>query len=171
MIQQNLLQAMSSIAQLQTAANTSKQVKSLNEQEDFKNKYLKEHENYMNKKNLIFSPLEAKRENESDEDFAKRQAEYNSYEDIRKRGKDNYTWSQYQSELPADMREKINKWEFSTNTTNYSKLADEMQKRANTHLEDSIKQAIIGAKRDYIKDGLNIREKRGLNIRKIEGGR
>ena len=150
MIQQNLLQAMSSIAQLQTAANTSKQVKSLNEQEDFKNKYLKEHENYMNKKNLIFSPLEAKRENESDEDFAKRQAEYNSYEDIRKRGKDNYTWSQYQSELPADMREKINKWEFSTNTINYSKIADEMQKRANAHLEDSIKQAILGAKRNPV---------------------
>ena len=150
MIQQNLLQAMSSIAQLQTAANTSKQVKALNEQEDFKNKYLKEHENYMNKKNLIFSPLEAKRENESDEDFAKRQAEYNSYEGIRKGGRDNYTWSQYQSELPADMREKINKWEFSTNTINYSKLADEMQKRANTHLEDSIKQAILGAKRNPV---------------------
>ena len=150
MIQQNLLQAMSSIAQLQTAANTSKQVKALNEQEDFKNKYLKEHENYMNKKNLIFSPLEAKRENESDEDFYKRQAEYNSYEDIRKKGRDNYTWSQYQSELPADMREKINKWEFSTNTTNYSKLADEMQKRANAHLEDSIKQAILGAKRNPV---------------------
>ena len=150
MIQQNLLQAMSSIAQLQTAANTSKQVKSLNEQEDFKNKYLKEHENYMNKKNLIFSPLEAKRENESDEDFAKRQVEYNSYEDIRKRGRDNYTWSQYQSELPVDMREKINKWEFSTNTINYSKLADEMQKRANEHLEDSIKQAILGAKRNPV---------------------
>lgn len=150
MIQQNLLQAMSSIAQLQTAANTSKQVKALNEQEDFKNKYLKEHENYMNKKNLIFSPLEAKRENESDEDFDKRQAEYNSYEDIRKKGRDNYTWSQYQSELPADMREKINKWEFSTNTTNYSKLADEMQKRANAHLEDSIKQAILGAKRNPV---------------------
>lgn len=150
MIQQNLLQAMSSIAQLQTAANTSKQVKALNEQEDFKNKYLKEHENYMNKKNLIFSPLEAKRENESDEDFAERQAEYNSYEDIRKKGRDNYTWSQYQSELPADMREKINKWEFSTNTTNYSKLADEMQKRANAHLEDSIKQAILGAKRNPV---------------------
>ena len=91
MIQQNLLQAMSSIAQLQTAANTSKQVKALNEQEDFKNKYLKEHENYMNKKNLIFSPLEAKRENESDEDFAKRQAEYDSYDNIRKQGRDNYT--------------------------------------------------------------------------------
>ena len=150
MIQQNLLQAMSSIAQLQTAANTSKQVKALNEQEDFKNKYLKEHENYMNKKNLIFSPLEAKRENESDEDFDKRQAEYNSYEDNRKKGRDNYTWSQYQSELPADMREKINKWEFSTNTTNYSKLADEMQKRANAHLEDSIKQAILGAKRNPV---------------------
>lgn len=148
MIQQNLLQAMSSIAQLQTAANTSKQVKSLNEQEDFKNKYLKEHENYMNKKNLIFSPLEAKRENESDEDFAKRQAEYMSYNRIRMMGRDNYTWSQYQSELPADMREKINKWEFTTNTTNYSKMADEMQKRANAHLEDSIKQAILGAKRD-----------------------
>ena len=146
MIQQNLLQAMSNIAQLQTAANTSKQVKSLNEQEDFKNKYLKEHENYMNKKNLIFSPLEAKRADESDEDFAKRKAEYDSYEDIRKRGKDSYSWSQYQSELPADMREKINQWEFSTNTVNYSKMADEMQKRANAHLEDSIKQAIIGAK-------------------------
>ena len=169
MIQQNLLQAMSSIAQLQTAANTSKQVKSLNEQEDFKNKYLKEHENYMNKKNLIFSPLEAKRENESDEDFAKRKAEYNSYDNIRKQGKDSYTWSQYQSELPADMREKINQWEFSTNTVNYSKMADEMQKRANAHLEDSIKQAILGAKRDYIKDRPNIREKRGLNIKEIEG--
>lgn len=150
MIQQNLLQAMSSIAQLQTAANTSKQVKALNEQEDFKNKYLKEHENYMNKKNLIFSPLEAKREGESDEDFAKRKAEYDSYDKIRKQGKDSYTWSQYQSELPADMREKVNQWEFSTNTVNYSKLADEMQKRANAHLEDSIKQAILGAKRNPV---------------------
>ena len=157
MIQQNLLQAMSSIAQLQTAANTSKQVKSLNEQEDFKNKYLKEHENYMNKKNLIFSPLEAKRENESDEEFAKRQAEYNSYNRIRIMGRDNYTWSQYQSELPADMREKINKWEFSTNTINYSKLADEMQKRANAHLEDSIKQAIIGARRDPMYNPMRIK--------------
>ena len=104
----------------------------------------------MNKKNLIFSPLEAKRENESDEDYAKRKAEYDSYEDIRKKGRDNYTWSQYQSELPADMREKVNQWEFSTNTTNYSKLADEMQKRANAHLEDSIKQAILGAKRNPV---------------------
>ena len=159
MIQQNLLQAMSSIAQLQTAANTSKQVKSLNEQEDFKNKYLKEHENYMNKKNLIFSPLEAKRENESDEDFAKRQAEYNSYDRIRIMGRDNYTWSQYQSELPADMREKINQWEFSTNTVNYSKMADEMQKRANAHLEDSIKQAIIGARRNPMYNPTRIRTK------------
>ena len=161
MIQQNLLQAMSSIAQLQTAANTSKQVKSLNEQEDFKNKYLKEHENYMNKKNLIFSPLEAKRENESDEDFAKRQAEYMSYNRIRMMGRDNYTWSQYQSELAADMREEINKWEFTTNTTNYSKMADEMQKRANAHLEDSIKQAIIGARRDPMYNPMRIRIREG----------
>ena len=49
-----------------------------------------------------------------------------------------------------DMREKVNQWEFSTNTVNYSKLADEMQKRANAHLEDSIKQAILGAKRNPV---------------------
>ena len=48
------------------------------------------------------------------------------------------------------MREKVNQWEFSTNTVNYSKLADEMQKRANAHLEDSIKQAILGAKRNPV---------------------